>query len=251
MAAPEPSLPRLYTDLAWLWPLWEDVEEYRAECDAYIRLYEKHTPFPVSTLLDLGCGGDKTSHNLARRFTTTGIDLSEAMLAHARKLNPEGEFVRGDMRSLDLERTFDAVFVNDAISYMTSLPDLVAVFRTARRHLKPQGVMLVNADMTRESFVQNRTDSSWRSREGLQATFIENYFDPDPEDTELEFVLTCIIRDRDGVRVEHDLHRLGIFSRKQWEEALNCAGFDLLDTECPPEIADEHPEVNLFVCSAS
>lgn len=251
MDRPESAFPRLYGDLAWLWPLWEDVEEYRAESETYVRLYDRHSPFRAATLLDLGCGGGKTAHHLRRRFEVTGIDLSENMLAHARELNPGSEFLVGDMRSLILDRTFDAVFVNDAITYMTSRDELEAVFHTARRHLRPGGVMLVVVDATRETFVQNRTEGSFSIHGDLQVSFIENEFDPDPEDTECERVFTFVLRDKGRVRIEHDLHRVGLFSRDEWLTALDGAGFDLLDEGFPPELAVQCAGATLFVCGAS
>ena len=48
----------------------------------------------------------------------TLTDLSEAMIAQSRTLNPDLEHVQGDMRTLRLGRTFDAVFLDaDKVSY--------------------------------------------------------------------------------------------------------------------------------------
>jgi hypothetical protein len=38
--------------------------------------------------------------------------------------DPECEHLQGDMRELRIDRTFDAVFVHDAIAYMTTEEDL-------------------------------------------------------------------------------------------------------------------------------
>ena len=46
------------------------------------------------------------------------------MLALSRALNPECEHLAGDMRTLRLGRVFDAVFVHDAVCYMTTRADL-------------------------------------------------------------------------------------------------------------------------------
>ena len=52
-----------------------------------------------------------------QRFTCTLSDLSPQMLSLSRTLNPGCEHVLGDMRTLRLGRTFDAVFVHDAVMY--------------------------------------------------------------------------------------------------------------------------------------
>ena len=48
------------------------------------------------------------------------------MLALSATLNPECEHLEGDMRTLRLGRTFDVVFIHDAISYLTTEDDLRA-----------------------------------------------------------------------------------------------------------------------------
>ena len=56
------------------------------------------------------------------------------------------------MRSVRLGRTFDAVFVHDAIAYMTTEDDLRAVFATAFEHTRPGGVALFVPDAVTETF---------------------------------------------------------------------------------------------------
>ena len=248
---PQQSLPRLYKDLSWIWPLWGSVEDYRTECEFFNGLLDKHSPFAVNTLLDLGCGGGKTACNLARYYKITGIDLSQEMLSLARELTSDAQFILGDMRTVRLGRTFDAVFINDSIAYMRTLEDLEAVFRTARLHLRPGGVMLVIAEVTRETLVQNQTHTSFGEHDNLQLTFLQNYFDPNPDDTEFECVLTFIIREKGRVRIEHDLHHLGLFSQQQWEQTLAQAGFNLRMEQFPPGLAEECPGASLFVCTAA
>jgi trans-aconitate methyltransferase len=136
----------LYTDLAWLWPLWGEATGEYAEYVRHVsRLIEQHATRPVRTLLDVGCGGGKNVLTLKRRFEVTGVDLSPAMLAQAKALNPECAFLHGDMRTLHLQKTFDAVLMDDAISRMNTLTDFTAALRAATRHLNPGGVLIATA----------------------------------------------------------------------------------------------------------
>lgn len=53
---------RLYTDLAWLWPIWGDpAAEYAHYCEHVTRLVRQFGERPVTTLLDIGCGAGRTS----------------------------------------------------------------------------------------------------------------------------------------------------------------------------------------------
>jgi hypothetical protein len=79
----------LYTDLAWLWPMWGDAgTEYAHYCQHVTGLIRQYAARPVATLLDIGCAGGKNVLNLSREFNVTGLDLSPAMLAQAKELNP-------------------------------------------------------------------------------------------------------------------------------------------------------------------
>ena len=115
-------------DLAWLWPLWGEPSEYAPYCAHVTRLIRQYARREVRSLLNLGCGGGKNIFNLRQDFAVTGLDISPAMLDLARRLNPECRFVQADMRTFSLPERFDAILIDDAISYMTTEADLRAVF---------------------------------------------------------------------------------------------------------------------------
>jgi SAM-dependent methyltransferase len=219
---------RLYDDLAWLWPLWGAPEEYACYCSHVARLVRSHARIPVRTLLDIGCGGGKNIFNLKRWFDVTGLDISPRMLELAGMLNPGCELLLGDMRDFDPGRSFDAVLMDDSVSYMTTREDLRAVFATAWRHLAPGGVMIVTPDDTKETFVQNCTTATTASGtrpDGVEVVFVENNYDPDPEDDQYETTMVFLIRERGRLRIETDRHVLGLFTREFWLETLADAGF--------------------------
>ncbi len=142
---------RIYGDLAPWFHLLTAPEDYAAEAERYRASILEAVP-DARTLLELGSGGGNNASHLRAHFTCTLSDLSPQMLTLSRELNPECEHVLGDMRTLRLGRTFDAVFVHDAVMYLTTEDDLRACMVTAFAHTRPGGVALFVPDCTRETF---------------------------------------------------------------------------------------------------
>ncbi len=226
---------RLYSDLAWLWPMWGDASEYAPYCAHVAKLVQQYARREVHSLLNVGCGGGKNAFNLKGQFAVTGLDISPAMLDLARRLNPECHFVQADMRTFSLPERFDAILIDDAIAYMTTEVDLRAVFERAYAHLNAGGVMVCGPDDITETFVQNHVKVSHAATaskpEHIEVAFIENNFDPAPEDTEYEALMIYLIRENGRLRIEHDLHHLGLFSLDVWRRLLRDVGFELHEAE--------------------
>jgi SAM-dependent methyltransferase len=219
---------RLYTDLAWLWPMWGDAAtEYAHYCQHVTGLIRRYARRPTATLLDIGCGGGKNVLNLKQEFNVTGVDLSATMLEQAKRQNPECTFIQGDMRTCRLGRVFDAVLMDDAISYMSCKTDFETAFRTAHAHLKPGGVLVATPDVTTETFQQNRTSTTPATRDGLDVVFVENVYDPDPTDEHYETTILYLIRDHGRLRIETDHWTMGLFALDTWRHVLRETGFEV------------------------
>jgi SAM-dependent methyltransferase len=217
--------PKLYRELAEWFHLLTAPEEYAEEAERYRRVLTEAAERPVETVLELGSGGGNNASHLKAHFTMTLTDLSPQMLAISRSLNPELEHVEGDMRTVRLGREFDAVFVHDAVSYITTQADLGAVIETAFVHCRPGGVALFVPDHVRESF-RPGTDCGGNDGDGRGLRYLEWDWDPDPDDDTYVSDFAYLLRERDGsVRVEHDRHVCGAFRRRVWLALLEEAGF--------------------------
>jgi len=130
------------------------------------------------------------------------------------------------MRAVRLGRTFDAVFIHDAIMYMTTEEDLRLALETASIHCKRGGAVLIMPDVTRETFVSLTTHGG-HDGETRGIRYIEWTFDADPSDTTYTVDFAYLLReDNQPVRAIHDTHVFGIFPRDTWLRLFREAGFE-------------------------
>ena len=219
------GLPKLYSELADWWPLLSAPADYEEEAAFYSASLVAACVRPPGTVLELGSGGGNNASHMKKRFRMTLVDPSAGMLAVSRALNPDLEHVEGDMRTVRLGREFDAVFVHDAVAYMTSETDVRQAIETARVHCRRGGAVLFAPDHVRETF-RPGTDHGGHDGPTRALRYLEWTWDPDPEDHTYTVDYTYVLRDRHGsIRIEHDRHVEGLFSRQDWLSWLTDAGF--------------------------
>ncbi len=217
--------PRLYRDLASWWPLLSTVEDYEEEEALYARLLAKGER-ATRSVLGLGAGGGSNAYFLKRYFSMTLVDRSPAMLAVSRTINPECRHLEGDMRCVCLGERFDAVFIHDAIGYMTSSDDIRAVLTVAGAHTAPGGLLLVVPDCFKETFCERTEHGGSDGREGRSLRYLEWVYDPEPDDTTYVADMVYLLRHSDGeTEVVHDRHLLGVFPQEEWLAQMKEAGF--------------------------
>jgi SAM-dependent methyltransferase len=227
---------KLYDDLADWWPLLSAPAEYAEEAAFYAQHLAGGGDQPARTLLEIGSGGGNNASYLKRQFDMTMVEPAPGMAAVSRVLNPECEHLPGDMRTVRLGRRFDRVFIHDAICYMTTRADLRAALETAFEHCRPGGAALFAPDHVRETF-RPGTDNGGHDGEGRALRYLEWTWDPDPTDSSYVVDYAYMLRDGDAVRLEHDRHIEGLFSRDDWMRLLRAVGFE------PTVVPFDHSEL--------
>jgi len=159
-------------------------------------------------------------------FEVVGVDLSSDMLVQARTLNPSLELTLGDMRTVRLDRKFDAVIIHDAVSYLISEADLRAALSTAKYHLRPGGILIMCPDWFAENFPDKFIHHETHCSGDKELAFIEYIHDPDPSDTSAEVAIFILINERGQLQIEQDRHTVGLFPKSIWTELITEAGFD-------------------------
>jgi SAM-dependent methyltransferase len=232
---------RLYGDLAWTFPIISPIEDYIEETEFFVHAIREAAGIPVRSLLHLGCGGGQNDFVFKRHFRTTGVDRSESMLTLARKLNPEVEYVAGDLRRVRLGRIFDTVAAVDSLDYLRSAEDWKEAAATAAVHLAPGGVFFFLLESTRETFIQDNTTVSKNRRDDTELVFIQNDHDPEPSDNEYESVFVFLIWKSGQLEIHTDRHVLGLFGQSEVERFVKGAGFEIeVRTYKPGRAAVEH-----------
>ena len=146
-----------------------------------------------STVLDVGCGTGIAAEPFARRgFTVTGADPSESMIAQAKKLLPNVEFVRASAESLPFpNERFDVLISAQAFHWV----DRAAALREAHRVLRRGGIIaicwkhLMGSDPVKE--LRDRAFQALgheAAPSGLSGGFKEFYASPDFADQMLRVI---------------------------------------------------------------
>lgn len=212
---------QLYGDLAGWWQAISPPSEYAEEGALYVGMIEGATRNsglgPVREVLELGSGGGNNASYMKRAFSMTLVEPADGMRKLSQALNPECEHLAGDMRSVRLGRTFDAVFVHDAVMYMRTEEDLRAALETVAAHLAPGGVALVAPDATTETFSEATEHGGGEDGSGRRARYLMWTLPPQTGGTSFEVHFAFLLREADGtVRAAHDIHHEGLFPCETW-----------------------------------
>jgi SAM-dependent methyltransferase len=230
--------PLMYSRLANWFHLLTPPSDYLSEATEVLDLLEARVK-PLATALELGSGGGNLASHLTARLEMTLTDRAPGMLECSRAINPGVEHVEGDMRTLRLERTFDAVIIHDAIGYMTNDEDLRAAIETAWRHLRPGGAAIFLPDWVTDTY-EPHTEHGGIDEEGRGLRFLEWDRDIEADGHTIMTDYIIVTRQGDVVHVDHDVHTLGIFSRGRWLALLVEAGFE-------PERLVSAEELDIFI----
>lgn len=102
---------------------------------------------PGSTVLDLGCGsGDPVALRIAQEHHVTGVDISEAQIDLARQSVPAGQFIQGDLGSVNFPpASFDAVVSFYTLEHLPRA-EHAAILQRIASWLRPGGLLLLSLE---------------------------------------------------------------------------------------------------------
>ena len=225
-------------------------KDYVAECDLVERIFSEFGVGPVRDVLDLGCGTGGHSHILAERgYRVVGVDRSRHMVERARGKPPSTSactrptFHVGDLREFHVDLQFDAVLMLFAVlNYQLENQDILSALETARRHLRPCGLLVFDCWYGPAVDHQKPEPRSKvvATKSGRVARSSSAVLDREKNRCTVSFHVNeeC---DKE-TRITDETHCIRYFYRPELESFLDDAGFELLRLGAMPDFdrpADE------------
>lgn len=133
----------MYSKTADLYDKIYGFKDYNDEAKRIRELISLEHP-SAKTILDVACGTAEHAKLLSSDYSLDGIDLQPEFVAIASAKLPHGTCKVADMRSFDMGKRYDVIqCLFSSIGYLLSEEEVVQALECFKRHLNPNGVMLV------------------------------------------------------------------------------------------------------------
>lgn len=175
------------------------------------------------SILDVACGTGSHIAHLKAKYQIEGIDLERALLTIAKQRNPGIELNYGDMGTFDLGRQFDVVMcLFSSIGYVRTVPRLQRTLLNFAKHAAPGGLVIVEPWLTPDKFTDRYISCDLVDQPEMKiARMAFSRHLGNQSATEFNYLIAT----PKGIQHIEELHELGLFEDKQYQEAFIQAGF--------------------------
>lgn len=205
-------------------------KDYAAEAIKVHGVIQQHKQTSGNLLLDVACGTGLHIGPLREHYSVEGLDIDENMLEVARQKYPEIPFHRADMVDFDRGCQFDAITcLFSSIGYTKTIPRLNQALANMARHLKPNGVLLIEPWFSPENWNTGTIHAIYVNQPDLKVVRM-NFSERD--DRLSFFTFHYLVGTPTHVDHFTELHELGLFTEDEYTEAFRRAGLEVVhDTE--------------------
>ena len=188
----------------------------------------------AATLLDVGCGTGRHLEYLREQYRLVeGVDLNPELLTIASSRLPGVALHCGDMASVDLGKKFDVVIcLFSAIAYVESGERMRQSIEAMSRHLEPNGLLIVEPWFFPKNYWTGTITANFVEQRDLKIAWM--YTSEREKDVSL-LDINYLVGIPSGISSFREVHRLGLFSKCDYEGAFAAAGLTV-----------EHDPVGLF-----
>jgi SAM-dependent methyltransferase len=174
------------------------------------------------SVVDLACGAGGWARELARRgYAVTGVDISPAMIALARKRAPRARFFCASMTRVPLPPCDAVTALGEAFNYVRRPADVRRTFRRVFRALRPGGVFVFDTlEPPRRARLFHRFHAMGGRGRRLEAHITEY-----PRRRLVVRAITVREGKGPGRRVAREVHRQRTYSGKELAAWLRRCGF--------------------------
>jgi len=196
-------------------------KDYAAEARKIDRLVRRYKRTAGIRLLDAACGTGLHIEHLRRHYQVEGLDIDAAMLRAARRRNPEVPFRQANLLTFKYRRRFDIITcLFSAIGYVKTTARLSQAVQNMSAHLQAGAVLILEPWFT---------PSDWEVGD-VHAVFVD-----EPQRkiarmslSRIEGVISYLdfyylLAEPHGVRYFKETHALGLFSDRDYRQALASA----------------------------
>ncbi len=107
----------------------------------------------AADLLDVGCGTGRHLEVLSRSYRGEGLDINPLMIAQTRGRCPDLPLHEADMRSFELDRSYDLITcLFSAIGHVETAAAMARSIERMAAHLRSPGLLVVEPWFTPETF---------------------------------------------------------------------------------------------------
>lgn len=203
--------------------LGKDYPKEIKKINAYIK---KHLKTKGRTLLDAGCGTGHHAGLLSERYQVTGLDLDKNILSVARKKHPAIPFYQGNMIDYKLNKRYDIVIsLFSSIGYVQTKNNLNRAINNLSSHLNPGGVMLIEPWFSPAEWNPGKVFTLHVNQPELKITRMSHSSQKGSLSI-LEF--QYLIGTKKGIEHRTEIHKLGLFDRKDYLNAFQKAGLKVI-----------------------
>lgn len=221
--------------------MYKTFINYKEEFNFYSNLLLKDQ---CRSVVELGCGtanlaGDFVKHG----FTYTGIDLSQEMLGIARRNNPTGRFLQGDMRNFVLpEKSESCIITGRSTSYLITNKDVHDTLSNINNNLHSSGIICFDCIDANKFIPQIRKGESvvHKAAAGAKKFHRESFWDINlSESWAFDWLSVYYEEAHDGglTKIGEDQSTIRAFCKDDMNLFLELTGFELKEIIDRPSYA--------------
>ena len=148
-----------YTQMAPYYDKLYNRKDYLSEITNLLELIKPYIKHNFTNWLDVACGTGKHLEHLKKHFHCMGLDICPQLLDIAKQRNPELVFILGDMQDFVIDHKFDVIScMFGSIGHTLTIDNLKRTISNMKKHLNPEGMMIIEPWHTPEQFKAGRID---------------------------------------------------------------------------------------------